>query len=112
MRDNLIRREGEFDTLDFVNDLFGEVCGGDYHMQMRSSVELENADDDEITAKRRGLIVWGEPWDVERWEVTPGFVGKWRWVLKGCEELIAGSNKWRAKRDEGPLLFDRVVDDI
>ncbi|KAK1961634.1 hypothetical protein LY78DRAFT_617393 [Colletotrichum sublineola] len=47
-----------------------------------------------------GMILWGEPWDPRSWEVTEDFVKKWRWVLKGCGELIVSSNYWRAKRGE------------
>ncbi|KAK1995403.1 hypothetical protein LX36DRAFT_702300 [Colletotrichum falcatum] len=47
-----------------------------------------------------GMILWGEPWDPRNWEVTEDFARRWRWLLEGCEELIASSNYWRAKRGE------------
>jgi len=61
---------------------------------------------DELNVGRRGMIVWGEPWDKNGWELTPSFVRKWPQLLEGCEDLIGSANKWRAKRDEGPLLLD------
>jgi len=65
--------------------------------------------DDEIEpapegSDRNGVIVWGEPWDVGSWELMEGFVRKWGFLLAGCEVLIEGSNRWRARRGEGPLL--------
>lgn len=106
IRDNLIFNEGLFDPYDFCNDIFGELIAGRQSKvsSPESNSSMEDTDD-EVTNKRRGLIVWGEPWDVEGWEVTPGFVKKWKWTLEGCEDLIAASNRWRAKRNEGPLEF-------
>lgn len=106
IRDNLIINEGLFDPYDFCNDLFGELIAG--RESKTSSPESDSSmgdTDDDITNRRRGLIVWGEPWDIEGWEVTPGFVKKWNWTLEGCEDLIAASNRWRAKRNEGPLAI-------
>jgi hypothetical protein len=60
-------------------------------------------DDDEITATRNGLIIWGEPYRAESWEATPGFLRKWAWAVVGCEELIASTNRWRGVRGEGPV---------
>jgi hypothetical protein len=49
------------------------------------------------------LLVWGPSWEPENWEVTPAFLLKWGFLLKGCEELIMNTNRWRAKRGEKPL---------
>lgn len=57
-------------------------------------------DTDEVTAGRNGLIIWGEPHDMQSWEATPGFLTKWSWAVEGCEDLIAISNRWRNKRGE------------
>lgn len=123
VRDNLIRRQQDFNHRDLCNDLFGELFfknmqpSAPYPSErspnplplpnpawgaFESESHWENWDDD-VTARRRGFIVWGEPWDVDSWEVTPGFLKKWAWMLEGCEELIISSNRWRAKRDEKPL---------
>ena len=126
MRDNLIEWEGFFDSADLCNDLFGEIfldnyghystdqytpvnnpseCGTDNSSAV-SETPLEDVldeDTDDVAARRRCLIVWGEPWDTSGWEVTPGFVRKWTWALKGCEELIETSNRWRAARGEDPI---------
>lgn len=60
-------------------------------------------DEDEITAGRKGLIVWGEPYDRQSWEATPGFLAKWSWAVAGCDDLIESSNRWRLMRGEEPM---------
>jgi hypothetical protein len=49
------------------------------------------------------LLVWGAPWEPGNWEVTEAFVRKWGWLLRGCPELWASTNSWRARRGERPL---------
>jgi hypothetical protein len=117
LRDNLIRCEKEFDHYDLCNDLFGELFNKNLSKNSgsraadfqpsASELEAEEIDrhfwdeiDDEVTSQRRGFIVWGEPWDTNNWEVTPGFVKKWPWAIKGCQDLMLSSNRWRVKRDE------------
>ncbi|OAA69214.1 hypothetical protein LEL_10090 [Akanthomyces lecanii RCEF 1005] len=50
-----------------------------------------------------GLLVWGDPWQAEAWEVSEEFASKWRWILHGCHEIRASTNYWRARRGE-PVL--------
>lgn len=54
----------------------------------------------------RGVLVWGEPWSEEAWEVTEGFAEKWGWTLKGCKRMIEISNRWREKRGEDRLIVE------
>lgn len=89
VRNNLIMAEGQYDEDELACDLLGEVI----------------YEDSFTKTERNGLIVWGEPWDPYGWEVMEGFVRKWGWLLKGCEDLIAASNRWRALRDEEPLFL-------
>jgi hypothetical protein len=84
MRDNLIRHWGEFDEEAYLCDASGENCI-------------------EVLAEATGMLVWADPWDVRGWELTEGFVRKWRGLLEGCEEAIEASNRWRALRGEAPL---------
>jgi Domain of unknown function (DUF3425) len=117
LRDNLIRYERDFDHGDLCNDIFGELFANrtSYSSSSETSSSTPESStsmsdpwgelDDSITSSRRGFIVWGEPWDTESWEITPGFIRKWPWVLKGCEDLIASTNRWRAKRYEEPLTY-------
>ena len=115
IRDNLIRATRDFDHGELCTDLFGEIfpcynaspsisCPALSSSEAPVELLATNGDDEDgLTAARKGLIVWGEPWDVAAWEVTPGFVRKWSWILNGCEKLIASSNRWRAQRYEEPL---------
>ncbi|EUC46541.1 hypothetical protein COCMIDRAFT_35894 [Bipolaris oryzae ATCC 44560] len=50
-----------------------------------------------------GLVVWGEPWDPQNWEVSKPFLEKWYWLMIGCPEIIDSTNRWRRLRGEKPL---------
>ncbi|KAI8725707.1 hypothetical protein NCS52_00142400 [Fusarium sp. LHS14.1] len=51
------------------------------------------------------LIVWGESWDPDGWEVSIPFLRKWGDVLEGCPEMIEATNSWRQKRGEKKVAF-------
>lgn len=115
MRENLIRWQSSFNHDEFIADLIGDAsidlldvlgsqsaCSG---IEPEVRGRIISGDDDEVTANRNGLIVWGEPHSVDSWEATPGFLKKWAWAVLGCEELIESSNRWRAVRGEEPLRF-------
>ena len=53
--------------------------------------------------KQIGLLVWGDPWTVDNWEVTEEFARDWGWVIKGCNELLESTNRWRGLRGEEQL---------
>ncbi|KAJ5524399.1 hypothetical protein N7494_011049 [Penicillium frequentans] len=84
MRDNLVRAGNEWDDDDLCADIMGFWNGGSPDPQ--------------------GLIVWGDPSDIGNWELQPGFVTKWGWIVRGCSEIIRATNQWRAKRGERPLF--------
>ncbi|PYH52360.1 uncharacterized protein BO96DRAFT_469387 [Aspergillus niger CBS 101883] len=63
----------------------------------------EGDDEGEVTAGHKGLIVWGEPYDMQNWEATPGFLAKWSWAVDGCHDLVECSNRWRRMRGEEPI---------
>ncbi|KAJ5974553.1 hypothetical protein N7481_011763 [Penicillium waksmanii] len=120
LRDNLIRREGNFDHWELLQDLIGELMSAT-PVQKRRGTPLTftvsdpqtlwtlplttGRDEDEITAGRKGLIVWGEPYDVRNWEATPGFLAKWSWAVEGCDDLVESSNRWRLMRGEEPICL-------
>lgn len=118
MREALIRSETSFDHAEFANDVIGSLLPSDLFklpsaLTFREPVPrrqllLSNGADDEVTADQDGLILWGEPYLVESWEATPGFLQKWAWALEGCEDLIESSNRWRVMRGEEPMCFSRV----
>ncbi|CAG8951260.1 hypothetical protein HYFRA_00008009 [Hymenoscyphus fraxineus] len=117
LRDNLIFHQNEFSHVDFCNDLWGEFFlwnfsgyESSFAVCPPSSTKTEigsglESDDDDLASGKRGLIVWGEPWDLSGWEVTEGFVRKWSWLLEGCIDVFVSSNFWRAKRDLEPLAY-------
>jgi len=123
-RDNLIRENKSNDFRYFFLDLFGDLCyNQDNEMEpegcltptptssLSSSSSLSGIDNDDeynddISAGRRCLIVWGDPWVADNWEATPGFVKKWGWLMQGCSDLVSASNRWRALRYEKPLQLN------
>jgi len=50
-----------------------------------------------------GLLVWGEAWDPQNWEVSVPFLQRWPWLIRGCPELIVSTNCWRRRRGEMPI---------
>lgn len=51
-----------------------------------------------------GMLIWGESWDPNGWEVTEDFARTWGWTITGCWGLLRSTNSWRAKRGEKPLF--------
>lgn len=49
------------------------------------------------------LIVWGDSADPGGWEATLPFLEKYGWLVWGCTELFASTNKWRSRRGEKVL---------
>jgi hypothetical protein len=107
LRDNLIRYEGRFDPWALMQDLVGELMSSMPPTTATTAVPemtlLSGSDTDEVSAGRKGLIVWGEPHEMKSWEATPGFLAKWTWAVEGCDELVEISNHWRMKRGEEPM---------
>ncbi|EHK48610.1 hypothetical protein TRIATDRAFT_214714 [Trichoderma atroviride IMI 206040] len=106
MRDNLIRYEGYFSHAEFLTDLLGNLIScmdGACDLPRKWTNALPGSKNGDDAPDRRGLILWGEPYQRESWEVTPGFLRKWWWVVKGCGELIESTNRWRTVRGERPL---------
>ncbi|KAF3019616.1 hypothetical protein E8E15_007835 [Penicillium rubens] len=83
MRDNLIEAGDDWDDEQLCHDIMG--FWGESTMDT-------------------GMLVWGEPWNAQNWEVTEPFLKKWQWVVRGCPELMDATNSWRARRGER-LIF-------
>ncbi|TVY45665.1 hypothetical protein LOCC1_G006014 [Lachnellula occidentalis] len=88
MRDNLLRAEDNYDDMELCGDLVGFFSG---------------------STDRAAMVVWGDPWDPNSWEVTEWFLNNWAWTIKGCLQLLESTNYWRKKRSEKPLDFERVL---
>jgi hypothetical protein len=50
-----------------------------------------------------GLLVWGEPWDPQSWEISVPFLRRWGWLVRGCPEIMRSTNRWRCQRGERPI---------
>lgn len=118
VRDNLIMRDGTFDHWELLQDLIGELMSATPTRERQGTpltitvsdpqptrlrAATTGRDEDEVTAGRKGLIIWGEPHDTRSWEVTPGFIARWPWAMEGCDDLIESSNHWRLMRGEEPM---------
>ncbi|PON20823.1 hypothetical protein TGAM01_v210331 [Trichoderma gamsii] len=99
MRDNLIRYEGYFSHADFLTDLLGNLincleaaCG----LPRKSTNALSGSKDGDDAPDRQGLILWGEPYQRDSWEITPGFLRKWceggEAVADGCAVTVIRSS--------------------
>ncbi|MCJ1444746.1 MAG: hypothetical protein MMC23_005248 [Stictis urceolatum] len=117
IRDNLIQRLGTFNEDELCDDLVGEIFCHPGIMDSRLPPEIQEwlgnkqrlrKNEDALTGNRQGMIVWTDPWEIESWEITPKFLSKWGWVVAGCEAIIRASNKWRASRNEAPLMVEEV----
>jgi hypothetical protein len=85
MRDNLLRAGDSYDDTELCSDIVG-VCGG--------------------PADKTALIVWGEPWEPNNWEVTESFLSQWAWTIRGCSQLFESTNYWRKRRGEKRFKFE------
>lgn len=85
LRDNLLRRsEDTYDAVELCRDLRG--------FQL-------------VRCGRGGMVVWGDPWDPQGWEVTDAFAKKWSWVVNGSRSLQDSTKYWRKKRGESDLYL-------
>lgn len=74
MRDNLINAPEGFDDCELCADIMNPANGA------------------------IGIMVWGDPWLPQNWEVSESFLQKWSWVVEGCLEILVHSNYWRSRR--------------
>jgi hypothetical protein len=107
MRDNLIVRHEQFDHRELVADVIGDSLprvvfeANQSHSEFQSSFKMIKSPKHRGTfGDRKGLILWGEPFEPSSWEAAPGFLEKWGWAVVGCPELLQATNKWRALRGE------------
>ncbi|OKL59997.1 hypothetical protein UA08_04785 [Talaromyces atroroseus] len=93
LRDSLIRAGPRLEVHDFCMDIMGDM----FHTQP--------LDHSGSAASQGGLLVWGDSWLIESWEMTEVFVQKWGWLLdEGCEEIVKATNRWREGRGEDELV--------
>ncbi|KUL86975.1 hypothetical protein ZTR_05746 [Talaromyces verruculosus] len=87
MRDNIIKYQDHID----VDDLCSDFLGGAF----------EGAND----IHKRGLVLWGEPWSPDGWELSENFIRKWWFLLQGCADMLVSTNTWREARGERKLAM-------
>jgi hypothetical protein len=87
-RDNLILAAGTYDE----DLLWTDTLGGLFEGFPASESE------------QRGVIAWSPPWDVSGWEMSEGFWQRWGWTMRGCDDMLMATNKWRGERGEKPLV--------
>ena len=120
LRDNVILYAGTYDVYELFKDLLGEdsvtVTYADaepifgHRLPEGKIIEALHEIDQlkpDGRADKKGLLVWGEPWDIANWEATPGFLKRWGWMMDGCRPLLEASNTWRAIRGEEPLSWEK-----
>ncbi|KAK6950340.1 hypothetical protein Daesc_008666 [Daldinia eschscholtzii] len=88
MRDNAILSSGTYRREDIDTAVAGSIAGQTHMLDMN------------------GLIAWYDPWQPEGWEMTEGFIKKFPFLVKGCWGMLESTNRWRALRDEEPLVFE------
>ncbi|KAI1103764.1 hypothetical protein F4804DRAFT_309146 [Jackrogersella minutella] len=88
MRDNAILAMGAFTREDVEEDVTGSLFGHPKLLEMT------------------GMLAWDEPWRADGWEFTEGFIRKWPFLIKGCWKMLESTNRWRALRDEEPLVVE------
>ncbi|KAF4974808.1 hypothetical protein FZEAL_8332 [Fusarium zealandicum] len=89
-RDNVLLALGHFDE----DDVWSDIMGGLFEGFPESEIE------------HRGVIAWSPPWDPSGWELSEGFVRKWTWMFRGCEDLLATTNKYRQSRGDKPIVLE------
>ncbi len=100
LRDNILQYgEANIDDLELCIDMVGDGCHNDDDQCGKLRVQEQN-----------GLIVWGEPWDDDGWEVTETFARKWHFLIRGAHKLQRSTNHWRLARDEEPLDFEKILE--
>ena len=88
MRDNVLRRgltDQEEDEL--CHDLLGLS-------EDRSEWLMLHADE----GPRTGVTLWGDPWDINNWEISEYMALKWNWLFTGATELMESTNIRRRAR--------------
>ncbi|CAH0052435.1 unnamed protein product [Clonostachys solani] len=88
------------------NNLLREVDAGTVDDDDLCCDLMDISDSDPNLINRPAMIVWGQASDDKVWEVNAAFLRKWGFLVKGCPDIIASTNSWRAKRGEGPLIFE------
>jgi hypothetical protein len=82
-----------------VND--GALNQSEFCAALRASGSLENVAGQWL---RNGMVVWNSvPTQASNWEISDAVWCKWGFLFRGCQDLIDGTNMWRAGRGDPAL---------
>lgn len=105
LRDALIRVHGSYDDCALYVDVLGSI-GNKTATEDGSSFTTRPF---LPSSPRSGVVVWGDPWRIESWELEEGFVQRWGWLLVaagahgGCNALLQATDRWRQIRGDDPM---------
>jgi hypothetical protein len=103
LRDAMIKAEGMYDDCELALDVLGSISDPVYQPEDDGVDRRDGASDD---TGGKGVIVWGDPWNISSWEVEEGFARKWGWLLReNCDDLLRSTDRWRLQRGEEPLRW-------
>ncbi|RDW79543.1 hypothetical protein BP6252_04181 [Coleophoma cylindrospora] len=98
-RDNILLAGEKLDEVELCHDM---VCGIDPRKEGLPTSCLDMS----LVGDRTGFIVWSDPGLESSWEVDELFLRKWKWLFKGCHEILRSTNHWRKQRGERPLVIE------
>lgn len=109
-RDALILKHGLFDECSLYVDILGSIG----NKTSRADGTGYTASIPQPSSPRSGMVVWGDPWRVDSWELEEGFVHHWGWLLKvavangTCDALFRATDKWRQLRGDDPMDWSGI----
>jgi hypothetical protein len=110
LRDNFIRQYNTYDTDEFWFDAVGDL-----HEAYEKPLHDDGAStkkDFQLGDEFSGLMCWSDPWLIESYEISPRHLKKWWKLHEGCDALVRGTNMWRVKRGEPPIVLEEMFADM
>lgn len=107
LRNKLIKAEEPFDSCELCID----ILGGSVEKAIPWVHDEEPATaNDGYEVYEKGLIIWGDPWPIDSWELSEEFWSKWGFFFfRGCGEgILLSTNRWRAVREEDALSWGQI----
>lgn len=110
MRDNIIVAvaNGLLGQHELEADLLGTVCPNTVIQNRNAGSRGDGPTAQRPSVEERvcGVMVWTTPWCADGYELSEAFIRKYRWLLRGCHDLLRATNRWRATRGEDPIVVE------
>ena len=90
----------------------GAVLGAEVEERLHDELFKDLIWSGEERPEWTGLVVWGEPWNPQSWEMSESFAKKWAWLIYGCPEILSSTNSWRSKRGEKPMAMPWLIEEL